>query len=163
MKLALEKGKSRTLRLRGSLKARTRRSGSSYGRGRNSTALVTLKSAVLAPTPKAMVSAAVSAKIGLFRSVRPANPSSRRAILQPHSRAAAALRIVPRLPPIGFESLRQRLLTQTHSDWPHYGLAATRRNPGFAIHLCAGSDDSGRVSANRQLSGFHGGISPSMS
>src|SRR6266403_398085 len=66
MKLALEKGKSRTLRLRRSLQAMTKRLGSLYGRGRNSTALVTLKIAVLAPTPRAMVSAAVSAKIGFF-------------------------------------------------------------------------------------------------
>src|SRR2546429_6076314 len=81
-----------------------------YGRGRNKTALVTLKMAVLAPTPRAMVSAAVSAKIGLFRSVRPANASSRSAILPPHSSAAAAQRIVPPLSPMGFETLRQRRL-----------------------------------------------------
>jgi hypothetical protein len=41
--------------------------------------------AVLAPTPKAMVSAAVSAKTGLFRSVRPANARSRSDIVAPHS------------------------------------------------------------------------------
>jgi hypothetical protein len=58
-------------------------SGFWYGRGRSSTALATLKMAVLAPTPKAIVSAAVSAKIGLFRSVRPANRSSRNDIFAP--------------------------------------------------------------------------------
>src|SRR6266566_3839973 len=110
MKSSFEKGQSRTLRLRMSLAAMTSRSGSLYGRGRNRTALVTLKMAVLAPTPRAMVSAAVSAKIGLFRSVRPANASSRSAILPPHSSAAAAQRIAPPLPPMGFETLRQRLL-----------------------------------------------------
>src|SRR6266566_1722579 len=110
MKSSLEKGKSRTLRLRMSLAAMTSRSGSLYGRGRNRTALVTLKMAVLAPTPRAMVSAAVSAKIGLLRSVRPANASSRSAILPPHSSAATAQRIVPPLSPMGFETLRQRLL-----------------------------------------------------
>src|SRR2546423_2435672 len=47
--------------------------------------------AVLAPTPMAMVSAAVSAKTGLFRSVRPANARSRNDILPPHSLAAVAL------------------------------------------------------------------------
>src|SRR6266576_5911735 len=100
MKLALEKGKSRTLRLRRSLQAITRRSGSLYGSGRKSTALVTLKIAVLAPTPNAIVSAAVSAKIGLFRSVRPANARSRNGIFPPHLPAAAAVRILPPSPPI---------------------------------------------------------------
>ena len=89
MKLALEKGKSRTLRLRRSLQAITRRSGSLYGSGRKSTALVTLKIAVLAPTPNAIVSAAVSAKIGLFRSVRPANARSCNGIFPPPSRSGA--------------------------------------------------------------------------
>src|SRR6266702_5973052 len=111
MKLALEKGKSRTLRLRRSLQAMTRRSGSLYGSGRKSTALVTLKIAVLAPTPNAIVSAAVSAKIELLRSVRPANARSCSGILPPHSREAAALRILPPLQPIGFESLRRRQLS----------------------------------------------------
>src|SRR5216683_7690924 len=111
MKSSLEKGKSRTLRLRMSLATMTSRSGSLYGRGRNSTALVTLKMAVLAPTPRAMVSAAVSAKIGLFRSVRPANARSRNGILPPHSKALAALRILPPLSAIGFEFLGKRLLS----------------------------------------------------
>jgi hypothetical protein len=39
--------------------------------------------AVLAPTPKAMVSAAVIAKTGLFRSVPPANARSCNDILLP--------------------------------------------------------------------------------
>src|SRR5712692_7387686 len=111
MKSSLEKGKSRTLRLRMSLAAMTSRLGSLYGRGRNRTALVTLKMAVLAPTPRAMVSAAVSAKIGLFRSVRPANARSRNGILPPHSKALAALRILPPLSAIGFEFLGKRLLS----------------------------------------------------
>src|SRR6266403_82482 len=64
--------------------------------------------AVLAPTPRAMVSAAVSAKMGLFRSVRPANARSRNGIVPPHSRAVAALRILRPLSPIGFEFLRKR-------------------------------------------------------
>ena len=88
MKSSLEKGKSRTLRLRKSLAAMTSRSGSLYGRARNRTALVTLKMAVLAPTPRAIVSAAVNAKIGLFRSVRPANARSRKGIVPPHPSAA---------------------------------------------------------------------------
>src|SRR5260370_9857803 len=92
--------------------------GSLYGRGGNGMALVTLKMAVLAPTPRAMVSAAVSAKIGLFRSVRPANASSRSAIPLPPTWAAAAKRIVPPLPPIWFESLPQRLLLGDADRYP---------------------------------------------
>src|SRR5580704_7291598 len=81
MKLALENGKSRTLRLRMSLIAITSRSGWSYGSGRSRTAFATLKMAVLAPTPKAIVRMAVSAKTGLFRSVRAARASSRMSIV----------------------------------------------------------------------------------
>src|SRR5262245_50844797 len=54
----------------------TRRDGSLYGSGRSSTAFVTLKIAVLAPIPSAIVSAAVSVKTGLRRSVRNANARS---------------------------------------------------------------------------------------
>src|SRR6266478_1815814 len=111
MKLALEKGKSRTLRLRRSLQAMTRRSGFWYGRGRSSTALVTLKMAVLAPTPKAMVSAAVSAKTGLFRKVRPAKARSRNGIFPPHSPAVVAPRILPLSSSPGTEILRNRPLS----------------------------------------------------
>src|SRR5438270_11527998 len=78
--------------------------------------------AVLAPTPKAMVKAAVSAKTGLFRSVRPANARSRNGIVPPHSRADVALRILPSLSPIGFEFLRKRLLSGCGNSY----LARTR-------------------------------------
>lgn len=44
---------------------------------------MTLKVAVLAPTRKAIVTAAVSVKIGLFRSVRPANAKFLGAMLLP--------------------------------------------------------------------------------
>lgn len=44
---------------------------------------MTLKVAVLAPTRKAIVTAAVSVKIGLFRSVRPANTKFLGAMLPP--------------------------------------------------------------------------------
>lgn len=44
---------------------------------------MTLKVAVLAPTRKAIVTAAVSVKIGLFRSVRPANTKLLGAMLPP--------------------------------------------------------------------------------
>src|SRR5215510_178389 len=80
MKLAFDNGKSRTFRLRRSLQATTRRSGSRYGSARSSTALVTLKMAVLAPTPKAMVSAAVKANTGLLRNTRAATARSRKSI-----------------------------------------------------------------------------------
>src|SRR5437879_9814347 len=65
--------------------------------------------AVLAPTPRAMVSAAVSAKTGLFRSVRPANARSRNDILPPHSLAAVALGMLPPLFPLAFEFFLRRL------------------------------------------------------
>src|SRR5580704_1043977 len=84
MKSAFEKGKSRTLRLRISLQAMTRRWGSFRGSGRKSTALVTLNMAVLAPTPKIMVNIAVSAKMEFFLRVRPANTRSRKDIVPPH-------------------------------------------------------------------------------
>src|ERR1700741_4038677 len=51
--------------------------------GRRSTALGTLKMAVLAPMPKAMVSAAVSAKMGFLRSVRKAKVTSCDVIVAP--------------------------------------------------------------------------------
>src|ERR1700730_5784305 len=54
--------------------------------------------------PNAMVSAAVSAKTGLFRRVRPAN-CSRNGILPDHSRAAVAQRIPLR--PLFLSSLLQ--------------------------------------------------------
>jgi hypothetical protein len=49
---------------------RTSRSGFWYGSGRNRTALVTLKIAVLAPILRASVITAVVENIGLFRRVR---------------------------------------------------------------------------------------------
>jgi hypothetical protein len=75
-KSALENGKSFTLRFRMSPQARTSRSGLRYGSGRSSTASVTLKIAVLAPMPSAMVATAVSANAGLLRNVRHANERS---------------------------------------------------------------------------------------
>src|SRR5258707_6907348 len=67
--------------------------------------------AVLAPTPKAMVSAAVSAKTGLFRKVRPAKARSRNGIFPPHSPAVVAPRILPLLSSPGTEILRNRPLS----------------------------------------------------
>ena len=46
----------------------TRRSGSAYGRGFNSTPLTTLKMALLAPIPRASVSTATSVNAGLLKS-----------------------------------------------------------------------------------------------
>src|SRR4029077_19035278 len=74
---AFEKKKSFTFRLRMSARANTRRSGFLYGSGRRRTALVTLKIAVLAPIPRAMVRMAVAAKTGLLRRVRSAYRMSR--------------------------------------------------------------------------------------
>src|SRR5437016_14499725 len=74
--------------------------------------------AVLEPTPRAIVNAAVSAKIGLFRSVRPANARSRNGIVPPHSRAVAALRILAPLSPSGFEFLRKRRLSEWGNCYP---------------------------------------------
>src|SRR5262249_46377218 len=56
------------------------RSGFAYGSGRNSTALTTLKIAVVAPIPSPMVAIAVTVKAGLFLSVRTANARSREII-----------------------------------------------------------------------------------
>src|SRR5260370_7397772 len=67
--------------------------------------------AVLAPTTKAMVSAAVSAKTGLFRKVRPAKARSRNGIFPPHSPAVVASRILPLLSSPGTEILRNRPLS----------------------------------------------------
>lgn len=50
---------------------------------RKGTGFMTLKVAVLTPTRKAIVTAAVSVKIGLFRSVRPANAKFFDAMLLP--------------------------------------------------------------------------------
>src|SRR4026209_1729400 len=52
---------------------RTNRSALSYARGRNSTALTTLKIAVLAPMPSASVSTATAGKPGFFRNWRGGN------------------------------------------------------------------------------------------
>ena len=48
------------------------RSGSGYGKGRSTTACTTLKIAVVAPMPRAMVSAATRAKPGALTSCRSA-------------------------------------------------------------------------------------------
>src|SRR5207248_4482709 len=85
--------------------------------------LVTLKMSVLAPTPKAMVSAAVSAKTGLFRKVRPAKAKSRNGIFPPHSPAVVAPRILLLLSSPGTEILWNRpLLTKRFltilQGWP---------------------------------------------
>jgi hypothetical protein len=48
----------------------TSRSGFWYGKGRNITALTTLKIAVLAPIPKASVITAIAVAPGCFRSMR---------------------------------------------------------------------------------------------
>src|SRR6187397_1991609 len=67
----------RLLRARKSAYSTTRRSGSLYGSGRSSTALVTLKMAVLAPMPSAMVDAAVRVTMGFLRRALAAKMSSR--------------------------------------------------------------------------------------
>src|SRR5256885_9444433 len=86
--------------------------------------------AVLAPTPRAMVSAAVSAKTGLFRSVRPANARSRNDILPPHSLAAVALGMLPPLFPLAFEFFLRRLCRDmAMAMWRKRVLVAARQ-PG---------------------------------
>ena len=65
-------GKSITLRAVRSFWIRTSRPGSWYGNGRSNTVLTTLKIAVVAPMPSAMVTIAVAAKPGLLRRVRAA-------------------------------------------------------------------------------------------
>src|SRR5580700_2077341 len=65
--------------------------------------------AVLAPTPKAMVSAAVNAKTGLFRRVRPANARSRKDIAPPQPSALA---------PKGYHRCCSLTPTQQKGDHP---------------------------------------------
>src|SRR5260370_31498137 len=67
--------------------------------------------AVIAATPKAMVSAAASAKTGLVRKVRPAKAKSRNGIFPPHSPDVVAPRILPLLSSPGTEILRNRPLS----------------------------------------------------
>ena len=69
-------GKLITLRARMSVSIIARRSGSVYGSGRSSTALTTLKIAVLAPMPRAIVRMAVTVNAGFLRSVRAAKERS---------------------------------------------------------------------------------------
>jgi hypothetical protein len=71
-----ENGKFRTFRLRSSPHAITSRSALAYGSGWSSTALTTLKIAVLTPTPNASVNSAVAANAGFLRSDRAAKPTS---------------------------------------------------------------------------------------
>jgi hypothetical protein len=61
-----------TLRARSSPQTSTRRCASAYGSGRSNTALTTLKIAVHAPMPSAMVTVATSAKPAFFRRLRAA-------------------------------------------------------------------------------------------
>src|SRR5207249_5214961 len=84
--------------------------------------------AVLAPTPNAMVKAAVSAKTGLFRRVRPANARSCNDILLPHSWTVAALRILPLLSPIGFAFLRECFLWECGNVHPEGASSKSRTN-----------------------------------
>ena len=63
-KFSLDSGMPRLFRFRRSMYMTTRRSGSSYGSGRSSTALATLKIAVLAPMPSAIVATAATVKTG---------------------------------------------------------------------------------------------------
>jgi hypothetical protein len=58
------------LRARSSDQTSTSRSGSAYGSGRSSTALTTLKMAVQAPMPSAIVTIATAAKPRFLRSPR---------------------------------------------------------------------------------------------
>ncbi len=69
-------GKSTTFRVRMSDLIKANRSGCTYGRGRNSTAFTTLKIAVVAPTPSAIVTMAVRVKAGWWRRDRTAKPRS---------------------------------------------------------------------------------------
>jgi hypothetical protein len=67
-----EKGQSFTLRARSSPQTRTRRRASLYGSGRSNTAFTTLKIAVHAPMPSAMVNPATTENPRFFRSPRAA-------------------------------------------------------------------------------------------
>src|SRR5438876_12288698 len=91
--------------------------------------------AVLAPTPNAMVKAAVSAKTGLFRRVRPANARSCNDILLPHSWTVAALRILPLLSPIGFEFLRECFLSGCGNVHPAnaFSQSPTNKVPSYEV------------------------------
>ena len=73
----------RLFRFRRSMYMTTRRSGSRYGRSLSSTAFVTLKMAVLAPMPSAIVDTAATVKTGPRRSVRIANVRSLRSMVMP--------------------------------------------------------------------------------
>src|SRR6266481_3102654 len=97
--------------------------------------------AVLAPTPRAMVTAAVSAKMGLFRSVRPANARPRNGILPPHSRAVAALGILPPLSPIGFEFLRKRLLSGRGDGYQAQRVLLVAGEPGPVLGSRGGRNE----------------------
>ncbi len=80
MKFSFESGIPRLLRTSRSMYMTTRRSGSLYGSGRSRTLLVTVKIAVLAPIPSAIVSAAATVKTGLRRRVRAAKTRSRKSM-----------------------------------------------------------------------------------
>jgi hypothetical protein len=75
-KFSFDSGIAKLFRLRRSMYMTTSRSGSLYGSGRSSTALVTLKIVVLAPIPNAIVSAAAIVNTGLRARVRNANDRS---------------------------------------------------------------------------------------
>src|SRR5437016_852442 len=108
--------------------------------------------AVLAPTPMAMVSPAVSAKTGLFRSVRPANARSCNDILPPHSLAAVALGM---LPPC-FQSRSSFFSEMPLPGYGHGYLAQTRsrgrsRTGSRSIgKTTSGEAASGALSGNRR-------------
>ena len=73
-------GKSRTFRADRSPVTNASRSLFSYGSGWSSTVLMTLKIAVVAPMPRAIVTSAVTEKTGDLISVRMAKPISRRRV-----------------------------------------------------------------------------------
>src|SRR5580698_6144563 len=68
----------------------TRRAESRYGKGRSRTAWITLKMAVLAPTPRAVARTAAAINPGLRRKVRRAKRRSASIFLRPLWHAGAA-------------------------------------------------------------------------
>jgi len=79
--------------------------------------ILTLKIAVLVPTPKAIVSTAVSAKTGLFRSVRAANDRSCNAIVPPHPSAYLATETLAVGPNRFLLSLTVYVYASNDSEW----------------------------------------------
>ena len=164
-------GKSRTFRLVRSAVISASWPGSLYGSGRSSTALTTLKIAVVAPMPRASVMSAVSVNAGLLRSVRTPKAKSFSQVSTRFSRIPNRTRIPNRRPQKGWPQSGHQTCRRTGrvsrggiSDWttelqmrlsesgtsrPSSGLRRSRdaRSPRRSAHLPSRASGGARSAA----------------